>query len=143
LLDELALPVASAEEVRTRRIENGHPRYGEDLTEVSLPQETQLLHAISFAKGCYLGQEIVERIRSRGHVNRLLVRFTAEGADAPAPGTKLTADDREVGWITSAAYSPALEKVAALGYVRAAQSTAGNKLDAAGTVVEVSGAQPA
>jgi aminomethyltransferase len=49
---------------------NGRPRYGEDIRETSLVQETQQMHAVSFTKGCYLGQEIVERVRAQGHVNK-------------------------------------------------------------------------
>ncbi|MCP5113351.1 MAG: folate-binding protein YgfZ [bacterium] len=143
LLDRLGLPVASAADVHTVRLENGHPRYGEDLSTTSLPQETQLDHALHFAKGCYLGQEIVERIRSRGHVSRLLVRLTADSDAVPQPGTKLNAGDKEVGWITSAAHSPAIGKVVALGYVRAVHAAEGKKLDADGVTVEVSGAKPA
>ena len=66
------------------RIENGKPRYGEDIRETSLPQETQQMHAVSFTKGCYLGQEIVERIRAQGQVNKKLVRMELEGAE-PRP----------------------------------------------------------
>jgi aminomethyltransferase len=77
------------------------------------------MHAVHFAKGCYIGQEIVERIRSRGHVNRLLVKLEVEG-DAPlAGGTKVSAGAAEAGEITSSAFSPALGKVVALAYVRA------------------------
>ena len=67
------------------RLEHGKPRYGEDIFDTTLPQETQQIHAVNFAKGCYIGQEIVERIRSRGHVNRLLVKLEVEG-DAPFAG---------------------------------------------------------
>jgi len=59
---------ASAEDAEQVRIGNFVPKYGPDITEHTLPQETQQLHAVHFQKGCYLGQEIVERIRSRGHV---------------------------------------------------------------------------
>jgi aminomethyltransferase len=105
---------ASAEDARVVRLEHGRPRYGEDITEDDVPQETQVLRAVHFNKGCYIGQEIVERIRSRGHVNRLLVRLAIDTAQPPARGAELPG-----GAITSAAYSPALGKVVALGYVRA------------------------
>jgi folate-binding protein YgfZ len=100
------------------RIENGKPRYGVDITDSSLPQETQLMHAVHPSKGCYLGQEIVERVRSRGHVNRLLVRLEIEVLEPPAPGTKIQVDGKEVGTITSAAFSPALQETVALGILR-------------------------
>ena len=77
------------------RIENGKPRYGVDINDSTLPQETQLMHAVHPSKGCYLGQEIVERVRSRGHVNRLLVRLEIQALEPPAPGTKIQADGKE------------------------------------------------
>jgi tRNA-modifying protein YgfZ len=107
---------ATAEEARTVRIENGRPRYGVDILETSLPQETEQMHAVSFTKGCYIGQEIVERIRARGHVNRHLVRMEIEAKQPPAAGRQ-TIDGREVD-VTSAVYSPELAKVVALGYAR-------------------------
>ena len=110
---------ATPEEARAVRLEHGKPRYGEDIFETTLPQETGQMHAVHFGKGCYLGQEIVERIRSRGHVNRLLVKLEVEG-EAPLPrGAKVTAGGVEAGEITSSAYSPAVGKVAALAYLRA------------------------
>lgn len=109
---------ASAEEARLVRIENGKPRYGEDIRETSLPQETQQMQAISFNKGCYLGQEIVERIRAQGHVNKKLVRLEFEGAAPLAGGTKLAAGPAEAGEVTSSVYSPELGKIVALAYVR-------------------------
>jgi aminomethyltransferase len=124
-----AKPV-SAEVARVVRIENGRPRYGEDMRETSLAQETQQMHAVSFNKGCYLGQEIVERVRSQGHVNKKLVRLELEGSEPVAPGTKLKAGDADAGEITSAVFSPELGKVAALGYVRTAFTDAGTVLRA-------------
>src|SRR5579871_4649967 len=73
-----AIP-ATADDVKTVRLEHGIPRYGDDIFDSTLPQETRRMHAVHFAKGCYLGQEIVERIRSRGHVNRLLTSLAIEG----------------------------------------------------------------
>jgi aminomethyltransferase len=118
-LTAAGIPQATPEEARIVRLENGVPRYGEDITERYLVQETQALHAVHFSKGCYLGQEIVERIRSRGQVHRLLAPVQLEGVVPPPPGTKLAADGNPVAEITSAAYSPALHKVVALAYVRA------------------------
>jgi folate-binding protein YgfZ len=111
---------AGAEEARVVRLEAGKPRYGEDFSDKHLPQETQLLHAVNFSKGCYLGQEIVERVRSRGAVHRFLVRLAIEGKEPPAPGAKIETGGSEVGEVTSAAYSPAEGKVLAFGYVRGA-----------------------
>jgi len=115
---------ADAESIRVVRLEHAKPRYGEDIFENTLPQETRLAHALSFTKGCYIGQEIVERIRSRGHVNRILTGLTIEGTTPPAPGTKLLSDGSESGEITSAAFSPAIGKVVALGYILAARQNA-------------------
>lgn len=119
------------------RLEHGKPRYGDDITEQHLPQETQQLHAVHFNKGCYLGQEIVERIRSRGHVNRLLVRLEMDEAAAPPRGTPLLAEGTPVGEITSAAFSPAMGKVVALAYVRAAHAAPGAILNCAGRLARV------
>jgi len=110
------------------------PRYGEDIRDTSLPQETGQMHAVSFTKGCYLGQEIVERIRAQGHVNRKLVRLRLDSA-APA-GTKLTADGAEAGEITSSIYSPAQGSAVALAYVRSIYATPGQAL-AAGDIQAV------
>ena len=93
---------ASAEDAEAVRIENFVPKYGREITEHTLPQETQQLHALHFQKGCYLGQEIVERIRSRGHVNRLLMGFRMEGQTAPPPpGTKVMLEAKDAGEVTS------------------------------------------
>jgi folate-binding protein YgfZ len=108
---------ATADDARLVRIENGKPRYGEDILETSLPQETRQMHAVSFSKGCYLGQEIVERIRARGHVNRELVRFELDQSEPPAPGTKLAVSGADTE-VTSAVYSPGRGKTVALGYTR-------------------------
>ena len=85
-----------------------------DLSERFLAQEANQPHALHFSKGCYLGQEIVERVRSRGQVHRVLTPLVLEGKEPPAPGAKLENGTE----FTSAAYSPALDKVVALAYVR-------------------------
>jgi tRNA-modifying protein YgfZ len=131
------VPGASDAEARQVRIENGRPRFGEDIRETTLPQESGQTHALSFQKGCYIGQEIVERIRARGHVNKKLVRLAIDGGEAPPPGTPLAVEGAEAGEITSAVYSPELGRVAALGYVRVAYADAGKVLDAKGTAARV------
>lgn len=115
-----ACVVASAEDARAARLENGLPRYGVDITEANLVQETGLLHAVHFNKGCYLGQEIVERVRSRGHVNRTLRALRIDANAIPAPGAKVMSAAKEAGEITSAAFSPAQGAVRALAYLRLA-----------------------
>jgi folate-binding protein YgfZ len=108
---------ASAEDAETVRIENFVPKYGREITEHTLPQETQQLHALHFQKGCYLGQEIVERIRSRGHVNRLLMGFRIEAQTAPPPpGTKVMLEGKAAGEVTSSTGSNGI--VSGLAYVR-------------------------
>jgi len=108
---------ATLADARIVRIENGKPVYGEDIRETSLPQETQQMQAVSFTKGCYIGQEIVERIRAMGQVHRKLERIELEGVEPAAAGTKLTVGGLEAE-ITSSVYSPRLGKAIALGYVR-------------------------
>jgi glycine cleavage system T protein len=98
------------------RVEAGMPRYGVDFSDDNLLLEVGLDQAVSFTKGCYLGQEVVERIRSRGHVNRKLVGLTFEGQETASRGDALFAD-KPVGTITSCVQSPVLTKPIALGYV--------------------------
>jgi aminomethyltransferase len=116
-LEAAGAVAAGVEDARLVRIENGKPRYGEDIRETSLPQETQQMHAVSFNKGCYLGQEIVERIRAQGRVNRKLMRVVLEGCEVPASGAKTMIDGAEAE-VTSAVLSPASGEVVALAYVR-------------------------
>jgi aminomethyltransferase len=123
---------ATPDEARIVRLEHGKPRYGEDIFDTTLPQETSQMHAVHFAKGCYIGQEIVERIRSRGHVNRLLVKLEVEGEAPLAGGSKVTAGAAEAGEITSSAFSPALGKVVALAYMRAQYAVDATVLQAGG-----------
>jgi aminomethyltransferase len=125
------LPNASAEDILAVRLENGKPRYGEDIFDTTLPQETQLSHALHFSKGCYIGQEIVERIRSRGQVKWLLSRMRIQGTEPPQRGARIMAQEKEAGEITSAAYSPAFGEIRALGYVRAEYLRAALKVNGA------------
>jgi folate-binding protein YgfZ len=110
--------VAGSHVVDVVRVECGIPRYGVDITEANLAQETGLeAEAISYDKGCYLGQEVVARVHFRGHVNRRLsgLRF---GSVRPASGTLLHEDSgKEVGLVTSAVESPEYGLIG-LGYVR-------------------------
>jgi aminomethyltransferase len=115
---DLGVPEATAEEARTVRIEQVRPRYGDEITERYLVQETGLMQAVSFTKGCYLGQEIVERVRSRGQVHKQLRSLEIDTNDPPEPGTKVTSAGAEAGEIVSAAFSPALGKAVAMAYVR-------------------------
>ena len=121
-----ALPCGT-EALESLRIEAGIPRYGPDFGEDTLPLEAGLLNALSFTKGCYLGQEIVERARSRGHVNWKLVGLFVEASAPPAPGEKLFSDGRELGEVTSSCFSPTLGKTLALAYVRREVSEPGTE----------------
>ncbi len=120
-----AQPVGS-DALEMYRIARGMPRYGVDLRERDLPQETGQEHALNFTKGCYIGQEIVERIRSRGNVHRTLIGLEIQGEPQP-PGAKIFADGKEVGEITSAARVPFAdgERTLALGYLRREAATPG------------------
>ncbi len=113
-----AKPVSSAAQ-ELLRIAAGVPRYGQDIRERDLPQETSQERALHFSKGCYVGQEIVERIRSRGAVHRKFTGFEVAGT-LPAPVTKVQAEGKDVGEITSVASLPAAggERSVAIGYIR-------------------------
>jgi len=124
---------ATPAEGRTVRIENGRPRYGEEITERYLVQETGQLQAVNFEKGCYLGQEIVERVRSRAQIHRILRRVEIDTREVPEPGAKFQSGTQDAGTeaageIASAVFSPALEKVVALAYVRTRYSEPGTPL---------------
>ncbi len=118
VIEALKAEEADAEALRTTRLERGEPRYGEDISDRYLTQETGQMHAVSFNKGCYLGQEIVERVRSRAQIHRRLLPLHIDAQTAPEPGTKFTSDGQPAAELTSAAYSPALGSVVALAYVR-------------------------
>jgi folate-binding protein YgfZ len=99
------------------RIEAGIPRYGVDFSEDTLLLEVGLDNSYSYTKGCYLGQEVVERIRSRGHVNRKLCGLLLDGNTPAYAGDAILAGDNEVGKITSSVASFALNRPIALGYI--------------------------
>ena len=99
------------------RVEVGMPLYGVDFGEDNLLLEVGLADAVSFTKGCYLGQEIVERVRSRGHVNKKLCGLLLDGVVAAKPGDRLHSSGKEAGQVTSSVVSPRLGHPVALGYV--------------------------
>ncbi|HEX8950633.1 MAG TPA: glycine cleavage T C-terminal barrel domain-containing protein [Polyangia bacterium] len=104
-------------EFEERRIEAGTPRYGVDMGEDRLPIEAGINDAVSFDKGCYLGQEVIARATNLGHINRRLVGLVLDG-EPPAAGEKLSAPSKpDAGVITSSARSRRLGKTLALGYV--------------------------
>jgi folate-binding protein YgfZ len=114
------------------RIARGIPRFGQDIRDRDLPQETRQMRALDFNKGCYLGQEIVERIRARGAVHRQFTQFSVDGP-LPEPGTKIQAEGKEVGEVTTSAVLPLPERdrPVALGYLR--KEAEGKELTAAGS----------
>jgi glycine cleavage system T protein len=124
------LPCGS-EALESLRIEAGIPRYGWELGEDTLPLEANLMNALSFNKGCYIGQEIVERAKSRGHVNWKLTGVTLETDLLPARGEKLILDGNEIGEVTSSCVSPTLQKPVALAYLRKEHLEPGTRLQTA------------
>lgn len=140
------------------RIEAGWPRFGCDMTEENFPPEARIEdRAVSYTKGCYMGQETIARIRTYGHVNRLLVGLLPE-VDTPLPrGVKLYHPDvtsilrekKEAGYVTSSIYSPALRRIIAMGYVHRSLDipgtvvTLGNDVSSRATVVALPFAPPA
>jgi len=113
------VPTVMAEAATAVRIEAGEPVVGVDVDDDTIPQEAGLVDgAVSFTKGCYLGQELVARIDARGHVNRRLRGVVVDGPERPATGTVLTHGGRAVGSLTSVAYSPGLDAWVGLGLLR-------------------------
>jgi folate-binding protein YgfZ len=108
-----------ADALELLRIEAGLPRFGIDMDETNVVTETGLDDAVSFTKGCYIGQEIIARIKYRGHVAKRLSGLTFLEKVDVARDTKLhTSDGKEIGRITSVTFSPQLGKTIALGYVK-------------------------
>jgi folate-binding protein YgfZ len=107
------------------RIEAGTPAFPDDVGPSVLLPEVPFADLVSSTKGCYVGQEVIVRIRDRGHVNRLLRGLVLEGERLPAPGAPLVAAGAEIGAVTSAAWSYALERPVALAMVRRQHAAAG------------------
>jgi aminomethyltransferase len=125
LVEELGIPALSPEQAEALRLEAFLPRYGVDVTDRTFPAEARLDHAVSETKGCYIGQEIVARIRSRGQVHRLLVRIRTD--ERVRPGDPICADGAAEGEVTSAVLSAASGPLA-LGYVRPEHARPGTEL---------------
>jgi folate-binding protein YgfZ len=130
LLHEKGAQPCGEQALEALRIEWGWPVFGRDMDATNLAQEVgRDRRAISLHKGCYLGQETIARIDSRGHVNRRLVRLRFAGQEVPPPGTALLDQGQPVGHVTSAAYSPDAEAALGLGYVRRQHASPGTVLD--------------
>jgi tRNA-modifying protein YgfZ len=134
ILERLIQVPIDAEAVENFRIEQGIPRWGNELSESVLPNEAGLdKRAISYTKGCYLGQEVISRIKSLGHVNRQLRGLLPSAGVTLESGDQLVGTDeagKEIGLITSVARSRALDHAIALGYVR-------RGFDAPGSILQV------
>ncbi|MDX6558000.1 MAG: hypothetical protein QOF72_1049 [Blastocatellia bacterium] len=135
--DAGAQPFGS-EVAETLRIEAGIPRFGIDMEETKVVTETNLDDAVSFTKGCYIGQEIIARIKYRGHVAKKLTGLLVEHDGVLEGSSKiLSADDKEIGNITSSTVSPQLKKTIALGYVKYDYLEPGTKVKVVSAEVEL------
>lgn len=127
--------------LNTLRLEAGIAWFPDDFNDTVIPQEAALESShISFTKGCYTGQEIVERVRSRGQVNRRLTRLKFSSSEPPIPLTRLRTKDseaKEVGIITSSAFSPSAGTAIGMAYVRREHNSPGTILDIDGGNAEV------
>lgn len=120
------------------RVEAGYPLYGQDITEDNLPQEVQRdAQAISFTKGCYLGQETIARLDALGHVNRVLTGLKFPTEAVLQPGETIVQGDKKLAQVTSLAWSPKLQSPLVLAYVRTLHATPGKRLAFAGGEAEV------
>lgn len=120
IMEEKSISQIADEEVEKIRIKNGIPKVGVDVTEENLPQEGRLERVLNFEKGCYLGQEVVARLKYRGHVNRILCRFEAEDSDGSnfAAGQEITdQDQKKIGIITSYIFDKQANQAHLLGYL--------------------------
>jgi folate-binding protein YgfZ len=119
------------EALELARIETGIPRFGPDMDESNIPLECGIeARAVSYSKGCYIGQEVINRIHSIGHVNKELrgLRLADDLKHLPVKGDKLIREGKEVGYVTSAVRSPVLKANIALGYVRREANAVGTEL---------------
>jgi aminomethyltransferase len=112
------------------RLEQGIPWFGYDFGEKQIPHEAGLQDShISYTKGCYTGQEIVERVRSRGQVNRSRVALKFDTPELPAANTPLLVESKEFGYVTRSAFSPARNAFIGMGYVRRQKAAPDSVLD--------------
>ncbi len=121
------------------RLEQGVPWFGYDFGEKQIPHEAALQDShISYTKGCYTGQEIVERVRSRGQVNRRRVDLVFTGTVVPPAGETLTAGGKEAGYVTRAGSPPSRPSPIGMGYVRKESNAPGSQLEWSGGTARVS-----
>jgi len=139
-LIEAGVVEMSDEVAEALRIEAGRPRFGIDMTTDTIPLEAGIENrAISFTKGCYVGQEVIIRVMHRGHgrVARRLVSIVIAGGNVPARGDKILLGDRVVGEITSATASPKVGSPLALGYVQREHAVAGTEVTVGGSQARI------
>lgn len=132
VLERSGVAAASPEDFEIVRVESGVPRWGIDYGPENIPHETRQLHAVSFTKGCYTGQEIVERVRTQGRVNRLLVGLQLDAASTPE-NLEVRHEGRAVGKMTSAVFSPRFRKTMGFAIVRRAAASPGTRVTVGGT----------
>ena len=128
--ETLGLRLAGFDTLEVLRVEAGIPRFPQDMDEQTIPLEANLERAISYEKGCYIGQEVIARATFRGHVNRKLIGL-AFGAMEPKRGSELYRNGKRVGFITSTVRSPARTTAIGLGYVHRDSLEPGTRLDVA------------
>src|SRR5205085_1155709 len=129
--------MVDAETTEALRVEAGVPKFGRDMDEDTIPLEAGIeSRAISFSKGCYVGQEVIVRVLHRGHgrIARKLVGLALAGADVPKSGAEVRTEAAAVGQVTSSTMSPALGRPIALAYVK-------RDFAEPGTALEVDGVQ--
>lgn len=145
LTERAGVVEATAEAAEAARIEAGEPRFGVDVTSDNLPPECGYEGGLSYSKGCYAGQEVVARVRTYGHVNKLLRRVRLDTAVLPEAGSELTADGRGVGRLTSVTRTLDGQGAMGLGFLRLTGAEAGTQVrtvtgagdDVVGTVEEL------
>jgi folate-binding protein YgfZ len=121
------------------RLESGSPIFGIDYGPDNLPQESGLTDAVSYTKGCYLGQEVVARLHYRGQVARRLARLHGPDSEPPAPGTAVLLEGREAGVVTSVARSPSDGSTRMWAMLKRRALEVGTRLEVGGRMVEVVG----
>lgn len=137
-LQSVGVVSATAAEFDTVRVENRVPLFGRDYSNKNIPHETGLLQYVSFSKGCYVGQEIVERVRSLGQVNRVLSAVRVEGSGLPV-SDEIQLDGKPVGALTSAVLSPREADVRGFSLLRREAASPGAALTLDGRAVRILG----
>lgn len=115
---DFAMMAVGFDALEILRIEAGIPKFKVDFNESNIPIEAGLWNALSFEKGCYIGQEVIARIKWRGHVNWHLKGFLVSDDHVPDKDTELYVNGKKIGRVTSGVYSPAINMPIAIGYIR-------------------------